>query len=80
MGENERAAPANRVFLVGFAQAFPELALFIKMDAIAFIVMGAIAVPLNLRLARNYQRRIDALDTVLMDNREADKKDQEGVS
>jgi hypothetical protein len=42
--------------------------------------MGAIAVPLNLRLARNYQRRIDALDTVLMNNREADKKEQEGVS
>jgi hypothetical protein len=49
-------------------------------DEYGTALMGAIAVPLNLWLARNYQRRIDALDTVLMDNREADKKEQEGVS
>lgn len=55
---------AGIVWLVGFAQANPRLAAFIWTELAALLILGVVAVPLNLRLARNYQRRIDALDAV----------------
>jgi hypothetical protein len=66
--------PGPLVFCVGFAQAYPEIALFIWLNFAAILILAAIAVPLNLRLARKYQRRIDALDAVLTDSGESNKK------
>lgn len=57
--------PGPLIWIVGFAQAHPELATFIWLEGAAFLILTAVAVPLNLRLARKYQRRIDALDAVL---------------
>jgi hypothetical protein len=59
--------PGPIVWFAGFAQARPKLAPFIWGELIAFLILGALAVPLNLRLARAYQRRIDALDLSLRD-------------
>ena len=67
--------PGPLVFWVGFAQAFPEIAWLIWLNLAAFLILAMIAVPLNLRLARRYQRRIDALDAVLTDTGESHKKD-----
>ena len=67
--------PGPLVFCVGFAQAYPEIALFIWLNLAAILILAVIAVPLNLRLARKYQRRIDALDAVLRSSGEVDKKD-----
>jgi hypothetical protein len=58
--------PGPVVWMVGFARAYPKLAIFIWLElATLLIILAAIGVPLNLRLARQYQRRIDALDAVL---------------
>ena len=65
--------PGPMIFLLGGAQAQPELAPEIWRTFVAFLIVGAIAIPLNLRLARKYQRRIDALDTMLGDGVESDK-------
>jgi hypothetical protein len=54
--------PGPIVFLVGFAQAYPEAAPFMWLDFATLLVLAILAVPLNLRLARKYQRRIDMLD------------------
>jgi len=54
--------PGPFIWFVGFAQASPKLAPMIWLEFAAFLILGAIAVPLNLRLARKYQRRIDVLD------------------
>lgn len=67
--------PGPLVFCLGFAQAFPELAWLIWLNLAAILILAVIAVPLNLRLARRYQRRIDALDAVLTDTGESHKKD-----
>ena len=51
--------------MVRFAQAFPSLGLgafvLVHVRVIPTLAL-AVGVPLNLRLARPYQRRIDALD------------------
>ena len=67
--------PGPLIFCVGFVQAYPEIAAFIWLEAATLLIGIAVAVPLNLRLARKYQRRIDALDAVLRSSGEADKKD-----
>jgi hypothetical protein len=56
--------PGPLIFLVGFAKAHPELATFIWLELAVFLILAIIAVPLNLRLARKYQHRIDALDAL----------------
>lgn len=53
------------IWLIGFAQARPKHVLFIWVEFAAVLMLAAIAVPLNLRLARRYQCRIDALDASL---------------
>jgi hypothetical protein len=53
--------PGPLIFFVGFARAYPRLATFGWMELAAFIIFCACAVPLNLGLARKYQRRIDVL-------------------
>jgi len=54
--------PGPMIWILGFAQAFPRLATGIHLELEAFLVLPIVAVLLNLRLARKYQRRIDALD------------------
>jgi hypothetical protein len=54
--------PGPIVWAIGFARARPVFVPFIKLEMAAFLLIAAIVVPLNLRMARKYQRRIDALD------------------
>jgi hypothetical protein len=54
--------PGPVIWTVGFAQAYPKLATGIHLELAALLILAVIAVPLNLRLARRFQRRIDALD------------------
>jgi hypothetical protein len=53
--------PGPLVFSAGFAQAHPEVAGIIRFQIITFAVLAIAAIPLNLRIARRYQRQIDAL-------------------
>jgi hypothetical protein len=54
--------PGPILFNVGFALDRPMLAPIIKLQMAVFLMCAAIVVPLNLRMVRKYQRRIDALD------------------
>jgi len=54
--------PGPIIWAIGFARARPVLVPFIELEMAAFLIIAAIVVPLNLRMARKYQRRIDALD------------------
>jgi hypothetical protein len=56
--------PGYILFLIGFAMAYPELARGLAAIAGAFIVFGILAVPINLKLSRKYQRQIDELDAL----------------
>jgi hypothetical protein len=60
--------PGPVIFWVGFAQAYPNIAPFIRLELAAFLILLVIAVPLNLRVARKSQGRIDALDAVTKSN------------
>jgi len=53
--------PGPLVFFAGFAQAHPEVVRTIRYETIAFVVLAIAAIPLNLWMARRYQRQIDAL-------------------
>lgn len=55
-------APGPLLFLVGFARAHPEVAGQIRLQGIIFLALVAAAVPLNLWLARTYQRQLNELD------------------
>jgi hypothetical protein len=57
--------PGPLIFCVGFALAYPQIAIFIWLELAAILIFAALAIPANLRLARKYQRRIDALDASL---------------
>lgn len=54
--------PGPVVWMVGSVQAYPQIAKFMWWVLATFLILAVIAVPLNLRLARQYQRRVDALD------------------
>lgn len=54
--------PGPVIFFIGLAQTYPKRATFVWLELAAALILAAIAVPLNFRLARKYQRRIDALD------------------
>jgi hypothetical protein len=54
--------PGPILFNVAVALDRPILAPIIALQMAAFLTIAAIVVPLNLRMARKYQRRIDALD------------------
>jgi hypothetical protein len=54
--------PGPVVWMVGSVRAWPKATTLTWWTLAAFLILAAIAVPLNLRLARQYQRRIDALD------------------
>jgi Flp pilus assembly protein TadB len=54
--------PGPIVFNVAFALGRPMFAPLVELQIALMVMAVAILVPLNLRLARRYQRRIDALD------------------
>jgi hypothetical protein len=54
--------PGPVVWAIGFGLARPQILPVIKLEMAGFLVIAAIVVPLNLRMARRLQRRIDALD------------------
>jgi hypothetical protein len=54
--------PGPIIWNTAVALAHPALAPLIELQMAGFLVIAAIVVPLNLRMARKIQRRIDALD------------------
>ncbi len=54
--------PGPVLFNVAFVVDRPMFAPIVEVQMAAFLMAAAIVVPLNLRMARRYQRRIDALD------------------
>ncbi len=55
-------APAGLLFFFGFARAHPEVIRIIRFEIASFVVFILAAIPLNLWMARRYQRQIDELD------------------
>ena len=55
-------APAGLFFLFAFARAHPEVLRIIRFEIASFILITLAAIPLNMRLAKKYQRQIDDLD------------------
>jgi len=53
--------PGPLVFFAGFAQAHPEVIRIIRFEVISFVVFALAAIPLNMWMARRYQKQIDAL-------------------
>jgi hypothetical protein len=53
--------PGGLIFFAGFAQAHPEVIRIIRFEIISFVVFALAAIPLNLWMARRYQKQIDAL-------------------
>jgi len=56
--------PGYILLLIGLAMAYPELARGLAAIAGAFIVLCIVAVPMNLKLSRKYQRQIDEVDAL----------------
>jgi len=54
--------PGPLLFNIGFALDRPMFAPLVAFQLVVFLIIAAIVVPLNLRLARRYQRRLSALD------------------
>jgi hypothetical protein len=54
--------PGPQLFFAGFSREHPEVATTILFVAIAALVLLIAAVPVNLHLARGYQRQLDELD------------------
>jgi hypothetical protein len=55
-------APAGLLFLVAFARAHPEVITTIRFEIASFVVLTLAAIPLNMKMAKKYQRQIDDLD------------------
>jgi hypothetical protein len=53
--------PGPLLFFAGFAEAHPEVGRMIRFETISFIVLAVAAIPLNLWMARRYQRQIDEI-------------------
>jgi hypothetical protein len=56
--------PGYILFCIGFAMAYPELARGLAAIAGGFIVLCILALPMNLKLSRKYQRQIDEVDAL----------------
>ena len=54
--------PAGLFFLFAFARAHPEVIRIIRFEIASFIFFALLAIPLNRRMAKKYQRQIDELD------------------
>jgi Flp pilus assembly protein TadB len=57
--------PGPIVWMVGFARSYPKVATIMWVVVAIYLVLSVRGALLNLRLARKYQRRIDALDAAL---------------
>ena len=55
-------APAGLLFFFAFARAHPEVIRIIRFEIATFIVGILAAIPLNMRMAKKYQRQIEELD------------------
>jgi hypothetical protein len=55
-------APAGLLFFFAFARAHPEVITIIRFEIASFVVFILAAIPLNLKMAKKYQRQIDDLD------------------
>ncbi len=55
--------PGPLVFMAGFARVNPRAAHMLTWEAAVVLVLAAIAIPLNLTLARRYQRQLQELDS-----------------
>ena len=55
-------AVAGAVFFVGFARAHPEVERTVQLELLALVLLTLAAIPVNVWLARKYQRQIDQLD------------------
>ncbi len=55
-------APAGLLFYFAFARAHPEVIRIIRFEIATFIVGILAAIPLNMRMAKKYQRQIEELD------------------
>ena len=53
--------PGPVVFSAGFAKQHPEVIRIIRFEIITFAIIAIAAIPLNLWMARRYQRQIDEL-------------------
>jgi len=53
--------PGGLIFFAGFARAHPEVIRIIRFEIISFVVFALSAIPLNMWMARRYQKQIDAL-------------------
>jgi hypothetical protein len=53
--------PGPLIFSAGFAEAHAEVVTFIRIETATFILLAIAAIPLNVRIARRYQKQIDAL-------------------
>jgi hypothetical protein len=56
--------PGPLLFFAGFAQAHPEIARPIALQAVLFLVLIVVAVIVNRWLARRYQQQLDALNRI----------------
>ncbi len=54
--------PGPILFNVAFAVDHPKFASIIELQMLVFLMLAALVFPLNLRMARRYQRRLDALN------------------
>jgi hypothetical protein len=61
--------PGPLLFCAGFAQAHPEIARNIAVQAIIILALVVAAVPLNRWVARGYQRQLDGLGRMQSDSR-----------
>ena len=61
--------PGYLMWCFGLALAHPALARIVHINIAVFLVLGVLAFPLNLKLARKYQRQIDELDKLRKDIR-----------
>lgn len=61
--------PGPLLFCAGFAQAHPEIARGIAVQAIFILALAVAAVPLNRWVARGYQRQLDGLGRMQSDPR-----------
>jgi len=56
--------PGSLVFMVGLQLANPALTIYMCWVEAAFLVFAGLGIPVNLRLARKYQKQIEELDSV----------------
>ena len=56
--------PGPLVFMIGFQLSYQGIAPFVYAEMALFLILLALAVPLNLKISRRYQRQIDELQSL----------------